>query len=460
MGVATFAGRLPADLRPDRRPRADPAGRAAPAAGLLRGRRAGRRQLDDARARPAEPPRATSPASPSAAPRPARSSPPRSFLPIAALPEEHAADLGLAGAVLAQRASWSSPASSSAARSTRRRSSSSEQRDRRRSPRLPARRCCSATTGATCCGSCCAATDRLGQHDLHRLRAVATPSNTVGLDAHRRCCGSACSPTSSRSSRSRCSATLADRIGRKPVFIAGSLGLRGADVRLPRASISTGNYALIFVIGILLFGLVYSATNGVWPAVLRRDVPRPGPAVRHGDRHPDRLRDRRLRAHDRRPRSRAGDGSNWLGGRDLHRRGLPGQRRRRGHRRATTTAPRPRSWAVPVPRSQAAAAPARRPRDPRAAPPFAVHAVRFASRPGVRGQHFLGHDDRARRAPPHRLLRLARGVGRPRRRSSTRGIDPGRAPCRCRRAARSTRSPRRGARRAGRARPSRSTTSC
>jgi glyoxylase-like metal-dependent hydrolase (beta-lactamase superfamily II) len=32
-------------------------------------------------------------------------------------------------------------------------------------------------------------------------------------------------------------------------------------------------------------------------------------------------------------------------------------------------------------------------------PPFAVHAVRFASRPGVRGQHFLGHDDRS--GEPH-----------------------------------------------------------
>lgn len=33
------------------------------------------------------------------------------------------------------------------------------------------------------------------------------------------------------------------------------------------------------------------------------------------------------------------------------------------------------------------------------APPFTVHAVRFASRHGVRGQHFLGHDERS--GEPH-----------------------------------------------------------
>ncbi|MET0132111.1 MAG: MFS transporter, partial [Kibdelosporangium sp.] len=31
-------------------------------------------------------------------------------------------------------------------------------------------------------------------------------------------------------------------------------------------SISAGNYPLIFLVGIVMFGLVYSATNGIWPA--------------------------------------------------------------------------------------------------------------------------------------------------------------------------------------------------
>jgi MFS family permease len=60
-------------------------------------------------------------------------------------------------------------------------------------------------------------------------------------------------------------ASLADRIGRRPVFIAGTLGsavLAGAYLW----SITTGSYALIFVIGVLLSGVVYSAPNGVWPA--------------------------------------------------------------------------------------------------------------------------------------------------------------------------------------------------
>ncbi|MCO1653772.1 MFS transporter [Pseudonocardia humida] len=60
-------------------------------------------------------------------------------------------------------------------------------------------------------------------------------------------------------------AALADRVGRKPVFIAGTLGsavLVGAYLW----SITTGSYVLIFVIGVLLSGVVYSAPNGVWPA--------------------------------------------------------------------------------------------------------------------------------------------------------------------------------------------------
>jgi MFS family permease len=60
-------------------------------------------------------------------------------------------------------------------------------------------------------------------------------------------------------------ATLADRIGRKPVFIAGSLGCAVLMFGYLGA-ISAGSYPLIFLVGIVMFGLVYSATNGIWPS--------------------------------------------------------------------------------------------------------------------------------------------------------------------------------------------------
>ncbi|MDI2029201.1 MFS transporter [Saccharopolyspora sp. TS4A08] len=60
-------------------------------------------------------------------------------------------------------------------------------------------------------------------------------------------------------------AGLADRIGRKPVFIGGSAGC-AVLMFAYLWSLSTGNWVLIFASGIALFGVVYSATNGIWPA--------------------------------------------------------------------------------------------------------------------------------------------------------------------------------------------------
>ena len=60
-------------------------------------------------------------------------------------------------------------------------------------------------------------------------------------------------------------AALADRIGRKPVFIFGCLG-SAALVWPYMYAISRENYPLIFVLGVLLSGVVYSAANGVWPS--------------------------------------------------------------------------------------------------------------------------------------------------------------------------------------------------
>ena len=60
-------------------------------------------------------------------------------------------------------------------------------------------------------------------------------------------------------------ASLADRIGRKPVFIAGALG-SAVLTAVYLWSITTGSYLLVFLAGVLLSGIVYSAANGVWPA--------------------------------------------------------------------------------------------------------------------------------------------------------------------------------------------------
>jgi MFS family permease len=61
-------------------------------------------------------------------------------------------------------------------------------------------------------------------------------------------------------------ATLADRIGRRPVFIFGAVG-SGALMFTYLAAISSGTYVLIFAAAILMSGVVYSAQNGVWPAL-------------------------------------------------------------------------------------------------------------------------------------------------------------------------------------------------
>ena len=61
-------------------------------------------------------------------------------------------------------------------------------------------------------------------------------------------------------------AALSDRVGRKPVFIFGALG--AAALAWPYLwAIATMNVPLIFVFGLLLSGVVYSAANGVWPAM-------------------------------------------------------------------------------------------------------------------------------------------------------------------------------------------------
>ncbi|MDH6606173.1 MFS family permease [Streptomyces sp. SAI-208] len=60
-------------------------------------------------------------------------------------------------------------------------------------------------------------------------------------------------------------ATLSDRIGRRPVFLIGAAG-SAVTMFLYLWAISTGNYPLTLLLGVVAFGVVYSAANGVWPS--------------------------------------------------------------------------------------------------------------------------------------------------------------------------------------------------
>jgi MFS family permease len=61
-------------------------------------------------------------------------------------------------------------------------------------------------------------------------------------------------------------ATLADRIGRKPVFIFGALS-SGAAMFAYLGAIAGGGYPLIFLTAILMSGVLYSAFNGIQPSL-------------------------------------------------------------------------------------------------------------------------------------------------------------------------------------------------
>jgi MFS family permease len=58
---------------------------------------------------------------------------------------------------------------------------------------------------------------------------------------------------------------LADRVGRKPVFVYGALS---SAVLMPfyLLSMSSGNTLLIFVLAVCTFSFGYAAANAVWPS--------------------------------------------------------------------------------------------------------------------------------------------------------------------------------------------------
>ncbi|WP_374727354.1 MFS transporter [Haloactinomyces albus] len=58
---------------------------------------------------------------------------------------------------------------------------------------------------------------------------------------------------------------VADRLGRKPVFVIGCLGC-AVLIFAYFAAITAGNFFLIFTVGLLLTGVLYSMPNGIYPA--------------------------------------------------------------------------------------------------------------------------------------------------------------------------------------------------
>ncbi|WP_309131415.1 MFS transporter [Brevibacterium sp.] len=60
-------------------------------------------------------------------------------------------------------------------------------------------------------------------------------------------------------------ALLADRIGRKPVFITGAL-LAGGMMFPYLGAVSSGNWTLIFLCGAIMSGGFYSMANAIWPS--------------------------------------------------------------------------------------------------------------------------------------------------------------------------------------------------
>jgi MFS family permease len=61
-------------------------------------------------------------------------------------------------------------------------------------------------------------------------------------------------------------AILSDRIGRRPVFAFGAIG--SAALVFPFLwALQQGNIGLVFLFGILLSGVTYSAANGIWPSL-------------------------------------------------------------------------------------------------------------------------------------------------------------------------------------------------
>ena len=215
--------RLPADLRPDRHPRADPPRRAAPPPGPLGVGRAGRCQLDVLRARARQPARLLhqldaqrDPGRPGAGPA--------VFLPLAAVLSEDqlltwgwripfllSASSSLVGYIIRRRLD-ETPAFS-------------EEVAHGEVPRTPLAVLFKYHWRGVL-RVFFAAFIAMVNTMLHGLRADLRDLGDLRQRVQPRpsCCGSPSWPTSSRSPSSRSGPRLSDRVGRKPIFVTGAIG--------------------------------------------------------------------------------------------------------------------------------------------------------------------------------------------------------------------------------------------
>ncbi|AGF73579.1 MFS transporter [Corynebacterium halotolerans] len=70
------------------------------------------------------------------------------------------------------------------------------------------------------------------------------------------------------------SGALADRLGRRPVFVIGAIGSAVAMGGYLNA-IYSANWTAIFIVGVVMSGLFYSMSNAVWPAFYAEMFPTP-----------------------------------------------------------------------------------------------------------------------------------------------------------------------------------------
>ena len=294
MGVSTFlVGCLPT-YEPGRHARAGPPRDPAPAPGPLGRRRAGRRQLDVVRARARRPSRLLHQLHPQRHPGRPGAGPGRVPAARRRAARRPAAVLGLAGPVLDQRDRRARRLPDPPHASTRPRSSRPRPRAAR-SPRAPlgvlfadhwrgvlrvflAAFIAMVNTMFQIFALNFATSDdyEIGFSDTFMLW-LAIVANLVAISVI---------PFWAR---------LSDRVGRKQVFVTGVVG-SGILIWGFLGAIAAGNEPLTFVLGVAAGRRRLQHAERGLARDVRRVLPDPRPPVRHGDRHPVRLRAGRLHA--------------------------------------------------------------------------------------------------------------------------------------------------------------------